>query len=114
MHTYARVRRKHCIAGRRGGAHKQRGEDAARPKTITLALSQTCILNPRAFRNCSGAGAAAGAAADAAAGAAAVDAVAAVAGAGAGGAAGAAACGAPGGGAAVAGAILGVGGERGG
>ena len=83
---------------------------ASRSTSLILALALICILNRRAFRNCSGASVAAGAAADAAAGAAAVDAVA---GAGADDAAGAAACGAPAGGGAAAGAILGVGGERG-
>ena len=76
---------------------------ASRWTSLILALALICILNSRAFRNCSGAGAAAGAAADAAA--AVVDAVA---------GAGAAACGAPAGGGAAAGSILGVGGERGG
>ena len=80
---------------------------ASRSTSLILALALICILNRRAFRNCSGAGVAAGAAADAAAGAAAVAA-------GAGAAPGAAACGAPAGGGAAAGAILGVGGERGG
>ena len=87
---------------------------ASRWTSLILALALICILNSRAFRNCSGAGAAAGAAADAVAGAAVVDAGAAVAVAGACAAAGAAACGAPAAGGAAAGAILGVGGERGG
>ena len=77
---------------------------ASRWTSLILALALICILNSRAFRNCSGAGAAAGAAADAVAGAAVVDAGAAVAVAGA--------CAAAGG--AAAGAIMGVGGERGG
>ena len=77
---------------------------ASRSTSLILALALICILNRRAFRNCSGAGVAAGAAADAAVGVAA----------GAGAAPGAAACGAPAGGGAAAGAILGVGGERGG
>ena len=68
---------------------------ASRWTSLILALALICILNSRAFRNCSGAGATAGAAA--------VDAVGAVAGAGA----GAAACGAPAGGGAATGAILG-------
>eukprot|EP00959_Pyramimonas_sp_CCMP1952_P188245 3936714-Pyramimonas_sp.AAC.1 len=48
---------------------------ASRWASLILALARICILNPRAFRNFSGVGAAAGAAVDAVAGAASVDAV---------------------------------------
>ena len=82
---------------------------ASRWTSSLLALALICILNSRAFRNCSGAGAAASAADDAVAGAAVVDAGADVAVPGVCAAAGAAVCGAPAAGGAAAGAILGVG-----